>query len=70
MSDVDCYQAYMQNALDDYQEKFTKLAFLSYNNGTSIPPHNIESIRASTSLIMLYIAAHFLGTGGAPISES
>jgi hypothetical protein len=47
-----------------------KLAFLSYNNGTPIPPHDIEPIQATTSLIMLYIAAHLLAIGGAPISES
>jgi hypothetical protein len=68
-SDVDCYH-YMQNALDDCQENFAKLAFLSYNNGTPIPPHNIKPIRATTGLIVLYIAVHLLAVGGAPISES
>jgi hypothetical protein len=68
--DVGCYQAYMQNALEDYQDGFTKLAFLSYNNNTPIPPCDIEPIRATTHLIMLYIAAHLLATGGAPISKS
>jgi hypothetical protein len=60
----------MQNALDDYHKDFTKLAFLLYNNGIPIPPHNIEQIQATTGLIMPYIAAHLLATGGAPISES
>jgi hypothetical protein len=69
-SDVDPYQAYMQNALDGYQDDFAKLAFLSYNNGTPIPPHNIISIWAITGLIMIYIAAHLSAAGGAPISES
>jgi hypothetical protein len=46
-----------------------KLAFLSYNNGTPIPPHDIKSIWATTGLIVLYIAAHLLATGRAPISE-
>jgi hypothetical protein len=64
--DMDCYQAYMQNALDDYQEDFAKLAFLSYNNGTPIPPHNIKPIWVTTSLIMLYIAGHLLATGKTP----
>jgi hypothetical protein len=69
-TDVDCYQAYMQNALDNYQDDFTKLALLSYTNGTPIPPNNIDSIQATTGLIMLYIAAHLLASGGAAISES
>jgi hypothetical protein len=42
--DVDRYQAHMQNALDNYQDDFTKLAVLSYTNGTPIPPNNIDSI--------------------------
>jgi hypothetical protein len=67
---VDRYQAYMQNALDDYQDNFAKLAFLSYTNGTPIPPHDIKPIRATTGSIMLYIAAHLLAAGRAPISES
>jgi hypothetical protein len=66
---MNCYQAYMQNALDNYQDDFAKPAFLSYNNSTPIPPHNIKPIRATNSLIMLYIAAHHLAAGGAPISE-
>jgi hypothetical protein len=60
----------MQNALDDYQDDFAKLAFLSYNNGTPISPHDIKPIWATTGLILLYIATHLLATGGAPISES
>jgi hypothetical protein len=68
-SDMDRYQAYMQNALDGYQDNFAKLAFLSCNNGTPIPPHDIKPIRVTTGSIMLYIAAHLLATGGAPISE-
>jgi hypothetical protein len=67
--DMDHYQAYMQNALDNYQLDFAKLAFLSYTNGTPIPPHNIKPIWATTGLIMLYIAAHLLAASGAPISE-
>jgi hypothetical protein len=67
---VDHYQACVQNALDDYQDDFAKLAFLSYNNGTPIPPHDIQPIRATTGMIMLYIAVHLLAAGGAPISES
>jgi hypothetical protein len=66
---MDCYQAYMQNALDDYRENFAKLAFLSYTNGTPIPPHDIKPIQATTGLIMLYIAAHLLAAGEALISE-
>jgi hypothetical protein len=64
-SDMNPYQAYMQNALDDYQDNFAKLAFLSYNNGTPIPSHDIEPIRATTGLIMLYIA-----DSGAPLFPS
>jgi hypothetical protein len=37
-TDMDCYQAYLQNALDDYQDNFAKLALLSYTNGTPILP--------------------------------
>jgi hypothetical protein len=47
-----------------------KLALLSYTNGTPIPPHDIDSIWATTSSIMLYIAVHLLAAGGAAISES
>jgi hypothetical protein len=68
--DKDHYQPYMQNALDDYQDNFAKLAFLSYTNGTPIPPHNIRPFQVTTGSIMLYIAVHLLATGGAPISES
>ena len=63
---MDCYQAYMQNALDNYQDDFTKLALLSYTNGTPIPPNNIDSIQATTGLIMLYIAAHLLALAEQP----
>jgi hypothetical protein len=35
--------------MDNYEEDFAKLAFLSYNNGTPIPPHDIEPIWATTS---------------------
>jgi hypothetical protein len=34
-----------------------------------IPPHDIEPIWVTTNSIMLYIAAHLLAAGGAPISE-
>ncbi len=68
--DMDHYQAYMQNALDDYQDDFTKLALLSHINGTPIPPQDINSIRATTSLIMLYIAVHLLTSDKVAISES
>jgi hypothetical protein len=60
----------MQNALDDYQDDFAKLALLSYTNGTPIPPHDIDSILATTDLIMLCIASHLLADGKAAISES
>jgi hypothetical protein len=66
---VNRYQANMQNALDDYQDKIAKLAFLSYTNATPIPPCNIKPIWATTSLIMLYIAMCLLAAGGAPVSE-
>ncbi len=58
-TDVDHYQAYMQNALDNYQDNFAKLALLSHTNGTPIPPHNIDSIWVTTGLIMLYICTPF-----------
>jgi hypothetical protein len=61
---------HMQNALDDYQDDFAKLALLSYTYGTPIPPHDIVSIWATTGLIMLYIPAHLLAAGGAAIFES
>jgi hypothetical protein len=60
----------MQNALDDYQDNFSKLALLSYNNGTPIPPHDINSLWGTTDLIMLYIAVHLLAADMAAISES
>jgi hypothetical protein len=41
-TDLDCYQAYMQNASDNYQDNFTKLALLSFTNGTPIPLHDIN----------------------------
>jgi hypothetical protein len=65
-----CYQTYIQNDLDDYQDNFAKLAFLSYNNGTPIRPYNIKPMWATTGLIMLYIAVHLLTAVRAPISES
>jgi len=68
-TDMDRYQAYMKNALDNYQDNFAKLVLLSHTNGTPIPPHGIDSIWATTSLIMLYIAAHLLAAGKAAISE-
>ncbi len=67
---ISAYQAYLQNALDNYQDNFTKLALLSHTNGIPIPPHNIDLIWATTGLLMLYIAAHLLAAGGAAISES
>jgi hypothetical protein len=60
----------VQNALDNYQDNFAKLALLSYTNGTPIPPHDIDSLQATTNLIMLYIAVQLLAAGGAAISES
>jgi hypothetical protein len=59
-SDMDHYQAYMQNALDHYQDDFAKLAFLSCNNSTPIPPHDNKPNWATTGLILLYFAAHLL----------
>ncbi len=55
-----------KNALDNYQDDFAKLSLLSYTNGTPIPPHNIDSIRATTGLIMLYIPVHLLAADGGP----
>jgi hypothetical protein len=55
--------------LDNHQDDFAKLALLFYSNGTPIPPHDIDSLWATTSLIMLYIAVHLWATGSAAISE-
>ncbi len=52
-----------------YQEDFVKLAFLSFTNGTPIPPHDINSMGDHQLDHATHCCAP-LAAGGAAISES
>jgi hypothetical protein len=42
MKNVQRYQAYLQQALDDYQDYFTIIASILRTDGHPIPPHKIN----------------------------
>jgi hypothetical protein len=46
---VECYQAYLQQTLDDYQDDFAIMASLTHTGSTPISPHKINSIRETTA---------------------
>ncbi len=64
MKNLECYQAYLQQTLDDYQDNFAIMASLTCTGSTPIPPHEINSIGETTASIMSYIALQLLGAGG------
>jgi hypothetical protein len=66
---VELYQAYLQQTLDDYQDDFAIMASLTRTGSTPIPPHEINLIRETTALIMSYIALQLLGAGGEAVLE-
>jgi hypothetical protein len=70
ITNVQHYQAYLQQALDNYQDDFTIIALMLRTNDNPIPPHKINSLRKTTGSIMSYIALQLLGAGGGAISES
>jgi hypothetical protein len=66
---VECYQAYLQQTLDDYQDDFAIMASLMHTGSTPIPPHEINLVRETTAFIMSYIALQLLGAGGEAVLE-
>ncbi len=70
ITNIQCYQAYLQQVLDNYQDDFTIIASMLRTNGHPIPPHKIDSLCETTCSIMSYIALQLLGAGGDVISES
>ncbi len=66
---VECYQAYLQQTLDNYQDDFAIMASLTHTGSTPISTHEINSIWETTALIMSYIALQLLGAGGDTVSE-
>jgi hypothetical protein len=66
---IECYQAYLQQTLDDYQDDFAIMASLTCTGSTPIPPHVINLIRETTASITSYIALQLLGTGGEALLE-
>ncbi len=60
---VEHYQAYLQQTLDDYQDDFAIMASLTHTGSTPIPPHEINLIR-ETPAIISFIALQLLGAGG------
>jgi hypothetical protein len=70
ITNVQLYQAYLQQALDNYQDDFTIIASMSHTNGHPIPPYKIDSLCETTGSIMSYIALQLLGAGGDAISKS
>ncbi len=66
---IEHYQAYLQQILDDYQDDFAIMASLTHTGSTPIPPHEINLIRETTALIMPYIALQLLGAGGEAVLE-
>jgi hypothetical protein len=66
---VERYQAYLQQTLDDYQDDFAIMATMMRTSSTLIPPHEINLIWETTTLIMSYIALQLLGAGGEAVLE-
>ena len=66
---VQHYQAYLQQALDKYQDDFIIIASTLRTDGPPIPPNKIESLRVTTGLILSYIALQLLSAGGDAILD-
>jgi hypothetical protein len=67
---VQWYQFYLQQALDEYQDDLTIISSMSRTKGHPIPTIAAESLREITGRMMSYIALQILSAGGDAILES
>ena len=64
------YQSYLQQALDEYQVNLTIIASMLHTKGHPVPTITVESLRKTTGRMMSYIVLQILSAGGDAILES
>jgi hypothetical protein len=71
IKNVQRFQSYLQQALDEYQDDLAIISTMSCSEGQPIPTMiTIEPLRKATRQMMSYIALQILNAGGAAIPES
>jgi hypothetical protein len=68
IKNVQRFQSYLQQTLDEYQDDLTIISTMS--QGQLIPTITIEPLRKTAGQMMSYIALQILNAGGAAIPES
>jgi hypothetical protein len=70
IKNVQQFQSYLQQALDEYQDDLTIISTMSRSERQLIPSITIEPLREAAGQMMSYIALQILNAGGAVIPES
>ena len=70
IKNVQCFQSYIQQALDEYQDDLTIISSMSRTKDHPIPTIVVESLRETTQRTMSYIALLILSAGEDAILES
>ncbi len=70
IQNVQQFQSYLQQALDEYQDDLPIISTMSRSEGQPIPTITIEPLCEATGQMMSYIALQILNAGGAAIPES
>ena len=69
IKNVQRFQSYLQQALDEYWDDLTIISTMSCSKGHPIPTITIEPLSKATGQMMSYIALQILNAGGDAIPE-
>jgi hypothetical protein len=70
IKNIQRFQSYLQQALDEYQDDLTIISTMSCSEGQPIPTITIKPLHEAAGQMMSYIALQILNAGGAAIPES
>jgi hypothetical protein len=70
IKNVQRFQSYLQQTLDEYQDDLTIISTMSCHEGQPIPTIAIEPLREAAGQMMSYIALQIVNADGAVIPES